>query len=1351
MSDYSDLLRASAAALDMHELLKKPATVLLGVSAAAAAALEKVGIKTVFDLGTSNLFATARAVNEIGKTGTASAIYGMSTGDLLADSASFSSLQEIPRLPVSDLRMLSPAQSAGITAALEVESIRDLALWPPHAAARRLFGESVGGTQDPEELQTEELRPRTGQYPTERVYYNTLVMLKMLGEPGEQEELSGTVSLKSVITDQRGLNRPAVGAYLTFSQSWYAQGVTLGHLLHSLALAPGEATRIAVIDWSRRTRASVDEMVSESEDLRSKTKHARTLSEITEATATDMETGGSHSQSAAESSSESQQAAAGTGFLPSLYVSADGSVGHQAASSRASADSSGWSLGTKSVNGSMTQNVNDRTTQHSTSARNRRASAVREVSQSEHEQVSTRIVANYNHMHALTVQYYEVVQVYRVATQLHRADRCLFVPMELLDFSGPEAMPYVERFRPALIRAALNGRIRSLLLDDATAVEIAPVAPIRFMALATNPRLMSIASLASVAAAPSVPATLAASASQATPSAPATLASQAAPLVARVWDRSAIALASRVLDRSLVRENSNSLHVPDDTELVALSFDSINVRGVRLQHAGGGGSGDKSFTLPADNPYIDLPRGIRMIEMDAIHASKAEEAPKDGTMTLHCSYMGRRFDLPGIPISLGQGTGKQKVAAFTNDQADRRKELLQHLQGQRDYYSRAVFRSLDSATLTLMLSRYKWNGKPLIDQVEPQPVKVVGNYLILRAPVEDEDDAGISSGENRVPWGQLLKDRNLILGQQPDERIIPVATGGVFAEAVLGRSNSAEKLDITRFWHWQDSPIPLTPTDIAPVGTGSRATAEDLKPGQLSSPVLNIVNPTALPGPAGLGAAFGALGNVNFRDMSGLAGTQALVNAGMAGTLDAATAAGQITSANLATEAQKSVAMAQVLADIAKAAMGMPPSGGSVQGISAQGAKLNQGQKIDGKAAAASGTTGGGSGAAGGSAGTSPSGGGGGATTSGGSPSGDAAAGGGTTGGNEQAAFQSALWGGAGASGAEMVKSVKSSLLNDPNLIASNNPNFVPAAPALDAGNFQKFVDAKKLDLEIADLLRALDSYPADSWAKQTATFAYHELDVGNLFGIFSSANVSKLKALIPQSLYATADSDASRIVGNVDGANTRYNIGGPGAYKGYTLISDSIVSKGAGAGADRQFFAAVLTHELTHFRNRDFFIALRNAPVSTNPTFYIDIAKANLHPNTQESPWYIMGEIVSDHVAWRVQQDLQHKATGAPIPANPNTKGFFRFALVALDGAGWKWEKDSSGQKKDSAYLADLKAANKYNEQIALWLQKIGAEKALYHDDPTKNTAVRKFFQDTYDAVKPAFAMPVEAADGGG
>ena len=63
------------------------------------------------------------------------------------------------------------------------------------------------------------------------------------------------------------------------------QGVTLGHLLHSMALAAGESTRIAVIDWSRKTRAGQTEVVGETEDLSQDITRDRIISEVTEANA----------------------------------------------------------------------------------------------------------------------------------------------------------------------------------------------------------------------------------------------------------------------------------------------------------------------------------------------------------------------------------------------------------------------------------------------------------------------------------------------------------------------------------------------------------------------------------------------------------------------------------------------------------------------------------------------------------------------------------------------------------------------------------------------------------------------------------------------------------------------------------------------------------------------------------------------------------------------------------------------------------------------------------------------------------------------------------------------------------
>jgi hypothetical protein len=62
---------------------------------------------------------------------------------------------------------------------------------------------------------------------------------------------------------------------------------------------------------------------------------------------------------------------------------------------------------------------------------------------------------------------------------------------------------------------------------------------------------------------------------------------------------------------------------------------------------------------------------------------------------------------------------------------------------------------------------------------------------------------------------------------------------------------------------------------------------------------------------------------------------------------------------------------------------------------------------------------------------------------------------------------------------------------------------------------------------------------------------------------------------------------------------------------------------------------------------------------------------------------------------------------------------------------------------------LAKQRTAGTYNKQIAVWLDKIGGEKVIYHDDPNKTASVRQFFKDSAAAVAPAYATPAEPADG--
>src|SRR5690606_23414818 len=210
-----------------------------------------------------------------------------------------------------------------------------------------------------------------------------------------------------------------LGMLLTLNQSWFVQGVTLGHLLHSMALAAGESTRIAVVDWSRKTSAGQTELLGETEELSQDATRNRSISEVTEAVAKEAQSGFSRTES--ESTTKQAGVSAGISIGP-FGAGASASI----AKTNTSAESYATSAGSREVGTSMLQNADDRTHQKAHAARTRRASVVREVSQTEHKEISTRVITNYNHMHALTVQYYEVLQVYRTETSIARCDRVVF-------------------------------------------------------------------------------------------------------------------------------------------------------------------------------------------------------------------------------------------------------------------------------------------------------------------------------------------------------------------------------------------------------------------------------------------------------------------------------------------------------------------------------------------------------------------------------------------------------------------------------------------------------------------------------------------------------------------------------------------------------------------------------------------------------------------------------------------------------------------------------------------------------------------------------------------------------------
>ncbi|MCM4161762.1 M23 family metallopeptidase [Antarcticibacterium flavum] len=933
MSPIINLIKTEYHTLQPQEILQSSPIVLMGVTTKMEKLLKTKEIFSVFDLSSSKLFNDAVSISKVDENiKNPFHLHGQAASDMVKNN--ITPLAELPFAGIEVLDLIEQNEIQDFKQTLNVETVRDLAIFPPFTAAVKIlnsvyFPESQVGF-DPEA--PTDLIPKTGEYPTERVQFTTLLLDEIHSKGTSIDLTSDNFSPIDIgkVTNMTGFEKIATGALLTFNQSWFMQGVTLGQLLHSTALAPGESTRIVVIDWSRKTRASQTESITEQDELTNETRHARSINEVTNAVATEAQQGFSESSSSSTSLQVGISEAGDSGLLGAIFGGGSGGYSEAYAENSAAATSFSSSWGQREVAASMAQHINDRTHQHAHSTRSRRASVVKEVSQSEHEQVSSRVITNYNHMHALTIQYYEVVQVYRVEVELNKAEKCLYIPLKLIDFSKEEI---IEKFRLTLLRSALSRDIRQLLMNYEV-VEFAPGKDLKKYPN-LNPALINaistgILSTAVMSAGTSHISRRISADDPETNDKPKISFKKpiAQQILDGLWSESQLSHISNMFDISIIRPKSSSIFIPVDA-LIKEAMTNDEKLSIKIYLKNGTIVESLTTEISVSN--------ITKISVKGSHPDKDIL----GKVTLTLSKNGVIFPLELPTVTVNKGSNETIIVVVNN--AGINKNLKEHLNGNKLHYSLAIFRSLDTAQMAALLAgyTYKVSNKniPVSQLVDPKPIGYVGNYLVFKMTIDTTLDA---------EWEKWLKERNVKKGIKKQD-IVPLSSGGVFAEAVLGRFNCAEKLDITRFWNWQDSPIPIQPAEIAAIQTGSRATQENVTPGQLSNPIINMQAPTTLPDPTGMAGILAAIQNGNmFRDMSGLSATIGLAQAALQATTQAATAAGQQAGTNMSTHLQAQVERAKVIGDLAKAALtaytGVPLDGdkeAAGKNASKDGAKIN--------------------------------------------------------------------------------------------------------------------------------------------------------------------------------------------------------------------------------------------------------------------------------------------------------------------------------------------------------------------------------------------------------------------------
>ena len=149
-----------------------------------------------------------------------------------------------------------------------------------------------------------DLLPASGQVAKDRMTYES-VYLTDVPHRDELLPLSGPIDLTDPLTLYQ---RPAEGIIVTTEQEWLPKQVGLGRLLHSLSLAPGESTRVAVLDWSRQVAARTTQAATQTDEATAESERNRGVSEITDTLAREEQFGSSVATSRTTSSSRAGSA-----------------------------------------------------------------------------------------------------------------------------------------------------------------------------------------------------------------------------------------------------------------------------------------------------------------------------------------------------------------------------------------------------------------------------------------------------------------------------------------------------------------------------------------------------------------------------------------------------------------------------------------------------------------------------------------------------------------------------------------------------------------------------------------------------------------------------------------------------------------------------------------------------------------------------------------------------------------------------------------------------------------------------------------------------------------------------------
>lgn len=680
----------------------------------------------------------------------------------------------------------------------------------------------------------------------------------------------------------------ANGHILHFKQKWKAAGYSLGDLLYSLPLAPCQEKQIAIVDWDRNERSSRTEAQIAIDEMEAQISRDRDITEIMSSSFGESIT--------ASSTNKTKSTSAGIGggiggFIAPVVFGVAGGVSHSGATSKSTANQNS----SRNLSANTLNSLQDNTSQSASSLRSQRSTVIQTVGQNETVSVQTEVIKNNNHCHAVTVEYFEVLKHYAIEQELVDVQECLFVPMPLGHFDFKKVL----RWKNTLQRTIYGQKLRRGF-DAIERIESNYAnsdLPIGSYADETIQEFTGHFTISFELERPFIK-----EIDEATKTEEYDLSipfpwffgrmvfhlEREVPLTEAEKDtifeeQYAPDIVRAFVDKMLfyaIADNGTEVPLDFDVTLLSnyrkgvplrVSINAANVPNITRRQI-------KHLRFRADTnvkPTSKIILRSAYLHYRTNHLSeyilRKDTINNDIINTLQFSFSTGIRTVTDAALLFTPLNG-QELRNPRKEDREAAEALVSFLNEYLEMSHKIIWSSIDSSRLFGLLDGYiapYSGGRSVASVVENKVMGIVGNNLVLKVIPGERLDPVFKNVENLLEYYQTTT--------KPDPYRISVPTKGVYAESVMGQCNSCEEIDETRHWRFSDEPCGSSPTAIEPVSTASRRSDPgNLQAKDFPASIINMQNAPVAPDPTGLAAAYGLLGKGDsFRDMTGLAGTQA--------------------------------------------------------------------------------------------------------------------------------------------------------------------------------------------------------------------------------------------------------------------------------------------------------------------------------------------------------------------------------------------------------------------------------------------------------------------------------------------